>query len=69
MIHIGGKPFFDKQLFDNNIRYINDIIEEDGTFLNYRTFCDTYNSVKINFLEYASIIHAIKTFIKSIGNN
>ena len=64
MIHVGGRPVFDKQLFDNNIRYINDIIEEDGTFFNYETFCNTYTSVKINFLEYASIIHAIKTFIK-----
>ena len=33
MIHIGGKIFSKKQLFDSNIRFINDNIEEDGTFL------------------------------------
>ena len=35
MIHIGGKTFFDKQLFDSNIRHINDIIDKDGGFLGH----------------------------------
>ena len=38
MIHIGGKIFSNKQLFDSNIRLINDNIEEDGTFLTMLVF-------------------------------
>ena len=66
MIHIGGKTFFNNQLFVNNIRYVNDIIEEDGSFLTYDTFCDTYQDVRFNFLEYAGIIHAVKSWQKSV---
>ena len=69
MIHIGGKTFFNNQLFVNNIRYINDIIEEDGSFYTYDTFCNTYQDVKLNFLEYAGIIHAVKTWKKKCGEN
>lgn len=69
LIHIGGKSFFNKQLFDNNIRYINDIIEEGSTFLSFDKFCDMYTNVKVNFLEYASIIHAVKTYIRKLGEN
>lgn len=67
LIHIGGNFFFNKQLFDNNIRYINDINEEDSTFLSFDKFCDMYTNVKVNFLEYASIIHDVKTYIRKLG--
>jgi hypothetical protein len=33
VIHIGGETFLNNQLFVNNIRYINDILEEDGSFI------------------------------------
>jgi phenylalanyl-tRNA synthetase beta subunit len=59
-----GKCFFNKVLYDDNIRHINDIIEEDGILFNYEKFCATYPSVKINCLDYASITHSIKTWIK-----
>ena len=64
VIHVGGKMFFKKVLYDNNIRHINDIIEEDGTLFNYEKFCAIYPNVKINFLDYASITHSIKTWIR-----
>ena len=69
MIHVGGKMFFNKVLYDN-IRHINDIIEEDGTLFNYEKFCATYPNLRIIFLDYASITHSIKTRIKksSIDN-
>ena len=69
MIHIGGKTFYNKHLFDNNVRYINDVIDEHGDFLDYKTFCDFFPNVKINFLDYASIIHATNTFIKKSSVN
>lgn len=36
---------FNKQLFDNNIRYINDIIKEVGTYFSFDKFSE---SVKVN---------------------
>ncbi|XP_062599221.1 uncharacterized protein LOC134260692 [Saccostrea cucullata] len=67
MIRIGGKPFYNKQMFNNNIRRVNDIINEDGSFLSFESFCNTYPMIKMNFLEYSSIIHAIKSWIKNSG--
>jgi hypothetical protein len=68
MIRIGGKTFFNNQLFINNIRYINDIIEDDS-FFTYDTFCDIYQDVKLSFLEYAGIIHTVKSWQKKCGEN
>lgn len=56
LIHIGGKSFFNKQLFDNNIGYINDFIEEDSTFLSFDKVCDMYTNVKVNFLHVQSML-------------
>ncbi|XP_056014216.1 uncharacterized protein LOC130052654 [Ostrea edulis] len=63
-IHIGGKPFFNKQMFDSNIRLINDIINEDGSLFSFKHFCDIYTNIRIIFLEYISIIHAVRAWIK-----
>ena len=48
-IHIGNKPFFNKQMFDSGIRRINDIINEDGSLLCFESFCNTYPDIRINF--------------------
>ena len=68
-IHIGNKPFFNKQMFDSGIRRINDIINEDGSLLCFESFCNTYPDIRIYFLEYNSIIHAIRAWMKRYGCN
>jgi hypothetical protein len=34
-IRIGNKPYFNKQMFDSGIRHPHDIIQEDGSLLQY----------------------------------
>ena len=67
IIHIGNKPFFNKQMFDSGIRRINDIINEDGSLLCFESFCNTYPDIRINFLDYNSINHAIRAWMKKYG--
>ena len=52
-------------MFDSNIRMINDIINEDGSLFSFEHFCNTFTNIKINFLEYNSIIHAVRTWIRN----
>lgn len=53
-------------MFFNNIKYFNDFIDEEGLFLIYEFFCNIYLKVKINFLEYMSVINVIKVWIKKV---
>ena len=59
-IKIGRKAYFNRNLFKHNILFVNDIIHEDGTFYTYENFTTTYPHVNINFLEFVSIIQALK---------
>jgi hypothetical protein len=52
-------------MFDSGIRRLNDIIQEDGSLLEYESFVNIYPHLNINFLEYNSMIHAIKTWMKN----
>jgi hypothetical protein len=55
---------FNKAMFEAHIRYINDIINDEGLLLTSDEFCNMYPQVNINFLEYWSIMNATKAWIK-----
>jgi hypothetical protein len=56
-------------MFEVHIRSINDIINDEGLFLTYDEFCNIYPNVNKNFVEYMSIIIAIKAWIKKDNCN
>ena len=41
-IRISSKTVFNKQLFENSLIYINDLISESGKFISYKTLVDSY---------------------------
>jgi hypothetical protein len=64
-ICIGNKPFLYKHYFNKGISFINDLLNEKGDFLIYEQFIIKYD-ITTHFLEYASLIKAIKTFIYNL---
>lgn len=62
-IKIANKTIFYKQWFNKHIYFIKDLIDIDGSFMNFNTFCDTYQ-IQVNFLEFWGIRSAIESFIR-----
>ena len=60
-IQIDRKCVFIKKLFDSGIHIINDLVEEDGKFLSYDTYCARFLD-NINFIEYNGLLMAIRQF-------
>ena len=57
-INIEQKVVFYKRWFNKGIRKISDICNNDGTFMSYQSFCDTFN-ITVDFLSYFGILHAV----------
>ena len=64
-LKIGGKTIFYKELFDNNIIFIKDILDEENKFKTYDELKNQLNC-KLNFLKYFSLISMIKS--KNVTN-
>ena len=57
-ILVGNRPIFLKSWFEEGIVSIQDILSENGKFLSFQEFKQTYK-IKCNFLNYYQIISAI----------
>ena len=57
-ILVGNRPIFLKSWFKEGIVSIQDILSENGKFLSFQEFKQTYK-IKCNFLNYYQIISAI----------
>ena len=57
-ILVGNWPIFLKSWFKEGIVSIHDILSDNGTFLSFQEFKQTYK-IKCNFLNYYQIITAI----------
>ena len=59
-IQIDNACLFYKSWYKKGLIVINDLLENDGTFLSFNSFMIKYN-VKVNFLQYFGICEAIKS--------
>ena len=50
-INIGGKPLWIKKWYTNGIRYVNDLLTENGDFYSQDVLERTYN-IKTNFIQF-----------------
>ena len=41
------------------IEIVADLLDKNGKFFNYESFCRKYQNIKTNFLQYQGLIHAI----------
>lgn len=55
---IDNKPFIYQDLLSKGIKYINDIVDEDGLFLKYVDFCNIFN-INVSIMQYNSIISCV----------
>ena len=56
---IGTKHFFNRILYNGGIRYVKDMLNEDGSFKKWNDMKNNVNN-GFNFLEFYSIFNAIK---------
>lgn len=63
-ILVGRKTIFYKKWFEKNIVFINDVLREDGSFMNLHDFNLIYG-INVNFLEYNGLIAAIREWLKN----
>jgi len=67
-ILIYGKSVFYKGWFDQNIIRIQDLYQEDGKFLSFKSNCDKFK-LKMPFTLYYGLINAISTSLWLLSEN
>ena len=50
-ILVDGKSIFFREWYEKGVVFLNNLCDENGVWLSFDTFCNTYN-VRINFLRY-----------------
>ena len=59
-ILVGGRPVYLHEWFKRGVVLVNDLLNENGTFLTFKEFSDKYRC-QTNFLQYYQVISAIPT--------
>ena len=67
-IKIGNQTIFYRDWANKGIWLINDLLKEDGQFMNLQEFQNKFN-INTNFLRYQSLLSAIKSSMKSLNIN
>ena len=65
-IKIGDKTVYYKSCFENGIKFINDLTNNDGSIYKYEELKATYN-VTINFLQYSGLVRSILAWKKTLS--
>ena len=63
-INIENKSVFWKAWRDKNVLFVQDLLNNQGSYLSPQVFSDKYN-IKVNFLQYYQITSAIPAYLKS----
>ena len=58
------KPIFYKWWYENTIFVVSDILNENGSFIDFHTLNLTYG-MKAHFLEYNGLLASVKDWIKN----
>lgn len=64
-IKIANTSFFYQSFFNKGIRFVNDIVGNDGKLYSYQEAIEQLD-LQINYLQYLSMYHAIKEWQKKI---
>lgn len=65
-ITIDRNPIFNKTLYNNGIRFINDLVKENGDWYSYQDV-KTLLGKPLNFLEFHGIIDSLKCYLRSLN--
>ena len=64
-IKVGNQTLFYREWTIKGIWIVNDLLNEEGHFMKYEEFQNTYH-INTNFLRYQSLISAVKSFMKRL---
>ena len=65
-IKIGGTHIYYTNWYKKGIKYINDLIKEDGEFYTLEEFIET-TGIQTNHLQYYGTLRAIKLYLKHVN--
>ena len=65
---MGKKTIYYRHWVENGVNIVNDLVDENGTFLSLDEFRRKYN-IRTNFLEYGAVINSVKRSCRSILND
>ena len=58
------KYIYDRQWVENEVLYINQLLDASGAFLNFNQFCTKFPNIRTNFINFYGIVRAIKRYIE-----
>ena len=62
-IKVGGKFIYRRKFVEKGVYSINDLLNKNGTFYTFTEFVQTFGHIT-NYLDYASIVSSVKTYLK-----
>ena len=62
-IQINGKDIYYDKWFQKGIRFINDLLNENGDFLKYEE-CSEILGIQTNYLQYSGTVQSIKAYLR-----
>ena len=65
-IKVGGKPIFNKHLYNAGIKIIDDLVDRDGSLMSLARLNEKYPQVRLDFLRLQSIKNAIPSAWKNL---
>lgn len=69
LIRIANNTVYNDNWYNNGIKYVSDLIKDNGKFLTYNEFITNYSIENCNFMDYCSIIYSIPmTWKRTITN-
>ena len=67
-ILVGGKPIFISDWLNNNILFIQDLLNSNGQFITYQEFKNKF-ACKTNFLQFYQVVSAIPKHLVTKAKN
>ena len=65
---VGEKPIFISEWFNNNILFIQDLLNSNGQFMSYQEFKNKF-ACKTNFLQFYQVVSAIAKHLVTKAKN
>ena len=59
VITVDGKPIFYRNLYAGGVKFIDDLTDESGRLLSFRTFNDNNPNIRVNYVTYLGLCTAI----------
>ena len=63
-ITVDNQPILYKSWIRNNVKQIHNLLNDDGSFMDYNMFITTYPNIRTNFLQFNGVLNAIRKYLR-----